>query len=86
MIQKLGLLATDVKASSDYDIGSFEFRLSELMNAESSIFQKFKMQERLEFIKQERDVWKRNADTYKTMYLKLGKNLLLFYFLNFKIN
>lgn len=75
MIQKLALLASQINAEENIGshIESLELRITELANENSSFFKnKLKVQERLEFIRQERDVWKRNAETLKKMYAKLG--------------
>jgi hypothetical protein len=76
MIQTLALLATKLNQSSDgigNHVENLELRITELLGEQGSMFKnKLKLQERLEFIMQERDVWKRNAETLKKMYEKLG--------------
>lgn len=75
MIQKLALLATQITSDDNIEthVESLELRVTELSNENSSYFKnKLKLQERLEFIMQERDVWKRNAETLKKMYAQLG--------------
>jgi chromosome segregation ATPase len=84
MINRLSLLATEVSAterSTDvHRLGALEYRITELSNEKSSFFKdKLKLQQRLEFILQERDVWKRNAETLKKMYAKLGNKFFHFY-------
>jgi hypothetical protein len=78
MIQTLGLLATKMDESSkdgiENHLESLEIRITELVSEQGNIFKtKLKLQERLEFIMQERDVWKRNAETIKKLYEKLCK-------------
>ena len=79
MIQTLVLLATQLPGDNmESHVVKLELRITELSNENSSYFKnKLKLQERLEFIMQERDVWKRNADTLKKMYAKLGKRFFL---------
>jgi chaperonin cofactor prefoldin len=75
MLQRLALMATQISATDNIEthMEALELRISELTNENSSFFKnKLKLQERLEFIMQERDVWKRNAETLKRMYAKLG--------------
>ena len=76
MLQTLALLAEKLNKPNDGIINhveNLELRITELLNEQGSMFKnKLKLQERLEFIMQERDVWKRNAETIKTMYEKLG--------------
>lgn len=76
MVQKVFILATELKASERVDshLNGFEFRLNEITDVESPIFRdKLKLKNRMEFIKQERDVWKRNSENYKQMYIKIFK-------------
>lgn len=77
MVQTLGLLATKLTQTTDgieNHVENLELRITELLSEQGNIFKhKLKLQERLEFIMQERDVWKRNAETLKKMYEKLGK-------------
>ncbi|CAF0737625.1 unnamed protein product [Brachionus calyciflorus] len=76
MVQKQALLASQITAGENIEshVESLELRITELTNENSSFFKnKLKLQERLEFIMQERDVWKRNAETLKKMYAKLVK-------------
>lgn len=83
MLQTIILLANELpEANLENHVEKLEMRITELSNENSSYFKhKLKLQERLEFIMQERDVWKRNADTLKKMYAKLGKSFyFLFYF------
>lgn len=55
-------------------VEALERRINELSRENSGHFRtKLKLQERLEFIMQERDVWRRNAQTLKNMYAKLGE-------------
>jgi hypothetical protein len=79
MIQTLGLLAMktdDSKDSYENHLENLEIRITELVSEQGNIFKtKLKLQERLEFIMQERDVWKRNAETIKGLYEKLCENL-----------
>lgn len=78
MVQKVFILATEIKVSEKIDShhNGFEYRLNEMTDVESATFRdKLKLQNRLEFIKQERDVWKRNAENYKQMYIKICKCL-----------
>jgi DNA repair exonuclease SbcCD ATPase subunit len=79
MIQTLVLLASQLPENNlENHCEKLEMRVTELSNENSSYFKnKLKLQERLEFIMQERDVWKRNADTLKKMYAKLGKSFFL---------
>jgi chromosome segregation ATPase len=81
MVQTLVLLASQLPEDNlETHVEKLELRITELSNENSSYFKnKLKLQERLEFIMQERDVWKRNADTLKKMYAKLGKKFK-FYF------
>jgi hypothetical protein len=76
MIQTLGLLAikTNENSKDGYEnhLENLEIRITELVSEQGYIFKtKLKLQERLEFIMQERDVWKRNAETIKALYEKL---------------
>lgn len=76
MVQKLSLLANTVNTNEKIEshMERLESRITELANENSDFMKtKFKLQERLEFIMQERDVWKRNAETLKAMYSKLVK-------------
>ena len=76
MVQRLALLAMQVNSTDNIEshMEILEQRISELSNENSTFFKnKLKLQERLEFIMQERDVWRRNAETLKKMYAKLGK-------------
>jgi hypothetical protein len=77
MIQVFVLKAAKLKTAEilDNHFDGFERRILELTSGDSDLplREKFKLQERIEFIKQERDVWKRNAETFKQMYTKLGK-------------
>jgi DNA repair exonuclease SbcCD ATPase subunit len=75
MVQTLVLLASQLPENNlETHVEKLELRITELSNENSSYFKnKLKLQERLEFIMQERDVWKRNADTLKKMYAKLGR-------------
>ena len=76
MVQKMALMAATISTTDNIEshCEALEFRITELTNENSSFFKnKLKLQERLEFIMQERDVWKRNAETLKRMYAKLGK-------------
>lgn len=77
MIQKLSLLATQVNTSEKIEshMERLESRITELANENSSyVKNKLKLHERLEFIMTERDVWKRNAETLKAMYSKVGES------------
>ena len=76
MLQKIVLLATQINQSENIEshVEALELRITELVDENSTFFKnKLKLQERLEFIMQERDVWKRNAETLKRMYAKLGE-------------
>ena len=80
MLQKMALMAATISTTDNIETHceALEFRITELTNEKSSFFKnKLKLQERLEFIMQERDVWKRNAETLKRMYAKLGKNKIM---------
>lgn len=87
MVQQLSLLSTQISKTDRIEshVEALEYRITELSKENSVNFKtKLKLQERLEFIMQERDVWKRNAETLKKMYAKLGMiilNLLLFFLL-----
>jgi DNA repair exonuclease SbcCD ATPase subunit len=75
MIQKLALLAAQINTTEKIEshMEALERRITELVSENSTFFKnKLKLQERLEFIMQERDIWKRNAETLKKMYAKLG--------------
>lgn len=78
MVQVFVLKAAKLKSAEilDNQLNGLEERIKELVIGESEmpLKDKFKLQERLEFIKQERDVWKRNAETFKRMYTKLGNS------------
>jgi chromosome segregation ATPase len=83
MIQKLSLLAATTNSSDKIEshMERLETRITELANENSDyIKNKLKLHERLEFIMQERDVWKRNAETLKAMYSKLGSFFVLVIF------
>lgn len=76
MVQKLGLLASQITSEDNIEnhVEALELRITELTSENSTFFKnKLKLQERLEFIMQERDVWRRNAETLKKMYAKLGR-------------
>jgi chromosome segregation ATPase len=77
MLQSIILLASQLPTDNlETHVEKLELRITELTNDNSTFFKnKLKLQERLEFIMQERDVWKRNAETLKKMYTKLGNNL-----------
>lgn len=75
MVQKMALLASQISTEEHMDnhVESLELRITELVTENSTFFKnRLKLQERLEFMRQERDVWKRNAETLKKMYAKLG--------------
>jgi chromosome segregation ATPase len=76
MLQTIALLAEKLNKPNDgivNHVENLELRITELLSEQGSMFKnKLKLQERLEFIMQERDVWKRNAQTIKKMYEKLG--------------
>lgn len=77
MIQKLALKATKIKSRDELkkEMDSIEYKMNELINVDSGMFkEKFKLQDRLEFIKLERDFWKRNAESFKKMHDKLVKD------------
>lgn len=62
-------------------VEALERRICELSRENSGHFRtKLKLQERLEFIMQERDVWRRNAQTLKNMYAKIGELTCLYRF------
>ena len=76
MAQKLVILGTELKNTESLEchMNRLELRINEITNdKENSVFRNFRMKERIDFIKQERDVWKRNAEAFKKMYSKLGK-------------
>jgi hypothetical protein len=76
MAQKLVILGTELKNTESLEchLNRLELRINEITNdKENDVFRNFRMKERIDFIKQERDVWKRNAETFKKMYSKLGK-------------
>ncbi len=76
MAQKLVILGTELKISEDVEchMNRLELRINEITSDNgNSAFRNFRMKERIDFIKQERDVWKRNAEAFKKMYSKLGK-------------
>jgi hypothetical protein len=76
MVQQLSLLSTQISKTDRIEshVEALEYRITELTSENSLSFKsKLKLQERLEFIMQERDVWKRNAETLKKMYAKLCK-------------
>jgi hypothetical protein len=79
MVQQLALLSTQISKTDRIEshVEALEYRITELSKENSVNFKtKLKLQERLEFIMQERDVWKRNAETLKKMYAKLGMFVL----------
>jgi chromosome segregation ATPase len=81
MVQKMALMAATISSTDNIEshCEALEVRITELTNENSSFFKnKLKLQERLEFIMQERDVWKRNAETLKRMYAKLGNKIFCF--------
>ncbi len=76
MAQKLVILGTELKNTESLEchLNRLELRINEITNdKENDVLRNFRMKERIDFIKQERDVWKRNAETFKKMYSKLGK-------------
>ncbi len=76
MVQKLAILSRELKSDDNLksQTNDLELRINEITDDnENSIFKNFKLKERIDFIKQERDVWRRNAETYKKKYTILGK-------------
>jgi len=79
MLQTIALKAIEISRcktqDSESDEDDLEFRINELVNLKSNTFinNKVKLKDRLDFLMQERDVWKRNAETLKKMHEKLAK-------------